>query len=45
MTESEALRARRALLFERIAATCDEVARIDCRLVRIECNDIEIRSV
>lgn len=33
MTESEALRARRSLLFERIAAMSDEIGRIDRRLV------------
>ena len=33
MTEAEALRARRSLLFERIAAMCDEIGRIDRRLM------------
>ena len=36
MTESEALRARSSLFFERIAAMSDELGRIDRRLMWLE---------
>ena len=36
MSESEALRARRSLLFERLCQAADEIRRIDRRLMWIE---------
>lgn len=49
MTEAEALRARRSLLFERLCQAADEIRRIDRRLMWIECNECnecnDVRSV